>query len=179
VRHDARESRALFLFVFKLSTNAGIGAHARSHSDGNNERCTFAVQQTTQLSVTEWSIRNGDYLTVGGTQYSDGDNGALNGVQVTAGSQINWYVFLCCVVLCCVVLCCVVLCCVVLCCVVLCCLFQSLVYISVCPLSPTFLCRAWSARRAGDLHPLRPNSAFAHYILFPLIHIRLARTNSR
>jgi hypothetical protein len=129
VRHDARESRALFLFVFKLSTNAGIGAHARSHSDGNNERCTFAVQQTTQLSVTEWSIRNGDYLTVGGTQYSDGDNGALNGVQVTAGSQINWYVFLCCVVLCCVVLCCVVLCCVVLCCVVL---FVSIACIYFC-----------------------------------------------
>jgi hypothetical protein len=59
-------------------------------SDGSNERCSIAVQQAAQLSVTQWDIRSGDYLTVGGTQYSDRDNGALNGVQVTAGSQINW-----------------------------------------------------------------------------------------
>ena len=65
----------LFLML-AISPEPECAAHS-SLSDGDNERCTIAVQQTVQFSVTEWSIRGGDYLTVGGAQYSDGDGGAL------------------------------------------------------------------------------------------------------
>jgi hypothetical protein len=69
-------------------------AHAHpSPIDGNNERCTYTVLQTTQLTATEFNIRDSaDYLTIGGTRYSGSSISTINNAAITvsAGDQITW-----------------------------------------------------------------------------------------
>jgi hypothetical protein len=70
--------------------------HSLIHSsppDGNNERCTYTVLQTTQLTATEFNIRSSaDYLTIGGTRYSSTSTNTINNAAITvnAGDQITW-----------------------------------------------------------------------------------------
>jgi hypothetical protein len=62
---------------------------------GNNEYCTFSVDRTVQLVVLSFNTESGwDTLTVNGQSYSGQLVGTgatpLDGVQVSAGSQITW-----------------------------------------------------------------------------------------